>query len=106
MLVALDAGDRVVGFAAIEPTATDPSTADLRYLGVRPGSWGGGVGRQLLQALPGHLATAGFTGGELAVYLDNARAVNLYEGLGRRPVGDAQPHPRSGRPEQRYRLTF
>lgn len=52
------------------------------------------------------LAAAGFTGGELAVYRDNSRAVKLYEGLGWRPVGDAQPHPRSGRPEQRYRLAF
>jgi ribosomal protein S18 acetylase RimI-like enzyme len=106
LLVALDAGDRVVGFAAIEPTAADEATAELRYLGVRPGSWGGGVGRQPLRSLPGHLAAAGFTGGELAVYRDNSRAVKLYEGLGWRPVGDAQPHPRSGRPEQRYRLIF
>ncbi|MDO3702050.1 GNAT family N-acetyltransferase [Micromonospora sp. C28SCA-DRY-2] len=102
LLVALDAGDRVVGFAAVEPG--DAATAEIRYLGVRPDSWGRGVGRHLLLALPGQLAGAGFVRGELAVYLDNPRAVALYESAGWSPYGDATPHPRSGRLEQRYRL--
>ncbi|WP_327011022.1 GNAT family N-acetyltransferase [Dactylosporangium sp. NBC_01737] len=104
LVVALDASDRVVGFAAVEPVSADGSTAEVRYLAVRPGSWGGGVGRQLMLALPGVLAAAGFTHGELDVYLDNPRAVNLYEELGWIPSGDAAPHPRTGRLEQRYRL--
>jgi ribosomal protein S18 acetylase RimI-like enzyme len=106
LLVALDADDRVVGFAAVEPGSPAESTAELRYLGVRPTSWGRGVGRQLLRALPSHLAAAGFVCGELAVYTDNHRAVKLYEGLGWVPYGEAAPHPRSGRLEQRYRLDF
>ncbi|GAB3848263.1 hypothetical protein GCM10027610_069600 [Dactylosporangium cerinum] len=104
LLVALDPGDRVVGFAAVEPTPADGSTADVRYLAVHPRSWGSGVGRQLMLALPVHLSAAGFTHGELDVYLDNPRAVDLYERHGWLPCGDPTPHPRSGRLEQRFRL--
>jgi ribosomal protein S18 acetylase RimI-like enzyme len=104
LLVALDPDDAVVGFAAVEPMPADESTADIRYLAVHPGSWGGGVGRQLMLALPAHLSAAGFTHGELDVYLDNRRAVDLYERHGWRPCGDPTPHPRSGRLEQRFRL--
>jgi len=104
LLVAVDGSDQVVGFAAVAPMAEHESTADIRYLAVRPRHWGGGVARQLMQALPGLLATAGFTHGELDVYLDNPRAIKLYESHGWRPYGDASPHPRSGRLEQRYRL--
>jgi ribosomal protein S18 acetylase RimI-like enzyme len=95
----------VRGRPTIEPLSADQSTAEVRYLGVRPDSWGGGIGRRLM-ALQGHLAAAGFARGELAAYRDNPRAVALYEGLGWRPHGDATPHLRSGRLEQRYRLTF
>jgi ribosomal protein S18 acetylase RimI-like enzyme len=104
LLVAVDDTDQVVGFAAVAPMAERESTADLRYQAVRPGHWGGGVARQLMTDLPGLLGAAGFTHGELDVYLDNPRAVTLYEGQGWRPSGDASPHPRSGRLEQRYRL--
>ncbi|MEU6078700.1 GNAT family N-acetyltransferase [Micromonospora sp. NPDC047074] len=106
LLVALAAGDRVVGFAAVEPVSGGESTAELRYLGVRPDSWGRGIGRQLLLALPNHLAAAGFVRGELAVYTDNHRAVALYGRLGWIPYGESTPHPRTGRSEQRYRLDF
>jgi ribosomal protein S18 acetylase RimI-like enzyme len=106
LVVAADADERVVGFAAAEPMASDASTAHLRFVAVRPGHWGGGVGRQLVAALPGVLAAGGFAHGELEVYVDNPRAVKLYESLGWHPVGDAEPHPRSGRVEQRYRLDF
>ncbi|MEU9510812.1 GNAT family N-acetyltransferase [Micromonospora sp. NPDC048170] len=106
LLVALDADDRVVGFAAVEPVSRDESTAEVRYLGVRPTSWRRGVGRQLLLALPTCLAAAGFARGELAVYTDNHRAIRLYEGRGWVSYGEPTPHPRSGRQEQRYRLDF
>ncbi|MCL7456842.1 GNAT family N-acetyltransferase [Micromonospora sp. MSM11] len=105
LLVALDAG-RVVGFAAVEPVPTDGSTAEIRYLGVEPAAWGRGVGRQLLRAAPAHLAAAGFARAELGVYVDNPRAVSLYEAAGWLPHGEAVPHPRSGRLEQRYRLDW
>ncbi|MEU8611763.1 GNAT family N-acetyltransferase [Actinoplanes sp. NPDC048791] len=104
LLVAVDPAGQVAGFAAVAPMAAHGSTADIRYLAVRPRHWGDGVARQLMQALPGLLAAAGFTRGELDVYLDNPRATKLYEAHGWRPYGDAAPHPRSGRLEQRYRL--
>ncbi|MEU8660716.1 GNAT family N-acetyltransferase [Actinoplanes philippinensis] len=106
LVVAVDNGTRVHGFAAIEPSdeSTGEFTAHIRYLGVRPSSWGLGVGRLLMRDLPGLLAAAGFTEGELGVYLDNPRAVTLYESFGWLRDGEPAPHPRSGRLEQRYRL--
>ncbi|MGV9309553.1 N-acetyltransferase family protein [Nonomuraea sp. NPDC003727] len=106
LFVALGADERIVGFAAVEPVPADESTAEVRYLGVHPGSWGQGVGRHLMSALPDRLPAAGFAQAELAVYVDNRRAVKLYEGLGWLPYGEATPHPRSGRLEQRYRLAL
>ncbi|MFC4066260.1 GNAT family N-acetyltransferase [Actinoplanes subglobosus] len=103
LLVVAD-DDRIIGFAAVEPVPPSGSTAEIRYLGVHPGSWGRGVGRELLAEIPSHLAGAGFTRAELAVYTDNERAVRLYEHLGWTPYGDPTPHPRSGRLEQRYQL--
>ncbi|GIE77169.1 hypothetical protein Aph02nite_31190 [Actinoplanes philippinensis] len=114
LVVAIDNDTRVHGFAAIKPSdepsdestgeSTGELTAHIRYLGVRPSSWGLGVGRLLMRDLPGLLAAAGFTEGELEVYLDNPRAVTLYESFGWLRDGDPTPHPRSGRLEQRYRL--
>jgi ribosomal protein S18 acetylase RimI-like enzyme len=106
LLVAVDETEQMVGFAAVEPMSGHESTADIRYLAVQPRSWGGGVAGQLMPALPDLLTAAGFTHGELDVYLDNPRAVKLYERHGWLPHGDATPHPRSGRLEQRYRLDF
>ncbi|MFD1372348.1 GNAT family N-acetyltransferase [Actinoplanes sichuanensis] len=105
-LLIAEADGRIVGFAAVEPMPADESTAHIRYLGVDPENWGSGVGRHLTTELPTLLTTIGYTHGELEVYLDNPRAVELYEALGWLPHGDAAPHPRSGRLEQRYRLTF
>ncbi|MEV4132038.1 GNAT family N-acetyltransferase [Dactylosporangium sp. NPDC049742] len=100
LVVAL--GERVVGFSLIAPHTE--RTAAVRYLGVRPDGWGAGVGRQLMTALPPLLAAAGFADAELDVYVDNPRAIRLYERLGWQPLGDPAPHPRNGRIEQRYRL--
>lgn len=106
LLVALTSDDRPAGFAAIEPSPTDGGTAHIRYLGVRPGGWGAGVGRSLMRSVPTLLPGAGFTAGELEVYLDNDRAVKLYESFHWLPAGAPTPHPRSGRLEQRYRLDW
>ena len=50
------------------------------------------------------LKAAGFTHGELAVYVENVRATALYQRLGWRACGAPAPHPRTGQPEQRYEL--
>jgi GNAT superfamily N-acetyltransferase len=82
----------------------DAALAELRYVGVSPRIWGGGVGRYLMRAIPAELKTRGFSGARLAVYADNSRAVRLYEQMGWRPHGAPKPHPRSGKLEQEYRL--
>jgi ribosomal protein S18 acetylase RimI-like enzyme len=104
LLIAADDGDELVGFAAIEPWASESATAEIRYVGVSPRAWGAGVGRQLMAAVPGLLAQVGFEDAVLRVYVDNTRAVRLYESLGWRADGEPAAHPRSGRAEQQYRL--
>lgn len=104
VVVAVTQDGQVVGFAAAEPAAGRESTAEVRYVGVSPSAWGGGVGTQLMRALPERLKAGGFTRAQLMVYVDNQRATQLYERLGWRPNGDPAPHPRSGKLEQRYTL--
>jgi ribosomal protein S18 acetylase RimI-like enzyme len=83
---------------------TSQPRAEVRYLGVRPDMWGRGVGEWLLTDLRSRLAAAGFAGGQLLVYADNSRATALYERLGWQVRGEPTPHPRTGKPEQRYEL--
>jgi ribosomal protein S18 acetylase RimI-like enzyme len=109
LLLVADDGGETVGFAAVEPWAQareEDAIAEVRYVGVSPRAWGGGVGRQLVAALPDLLAQAGYEQAVLKVYLDNSRAVRLYEGLGWHAEGPPAPHPRSGKLEQLYRLAF
>jgi ribosomal protein S18 acetylase RimI-like enzyme len=106
LLARTDDGDPV-GFAAVEPLAgREQATAELCYFGVSPRSWGQHVGERLLRALVAELAAAGITRAELSVYVANVRATRLYERLGWRAYGDPTPHPRTGKPEQRYRLAL
>jgi len=58
----------------------------------------------LLREVQARLAATGYWTAELSVYVDNTRAVALYERLGWRPYGAPTPHPRTGKPEQRYEL--
>lgn len=107
LLVAVGHDGRAVGFAAVQPVSTVDEPDDevrLRYLGVRPDAWGRGVAAQLLVALRARLEAAGCRRAQLGVYVDNFRAIALYERLGWSPFGRAAPHPRSGRLEQEYRL--
>jgi ribosomal protein S18 acetylase RimI-like enzyme len=111
LTVALDEGNQVVAFAVAAPahaSAARPcaSTAEVEYIGVRPGRWGAGLARSVLQLLCAELSADGFTEAQLLVYLDNRRATGLYEQFGWRPEGSPQPHPRTGKPQQRYRLTL
>ena len=59
----------------------------------------------VLRALGRQLASAGYDAAQLLVYADNAGARRMYERLGW--IADAAPpvpHPRTGRPQQRYLL--
>jgi ribosomal protein S18 acetylase RimI-like enzyme len=105
LLVALDSTEKVIGFAAIEPSAGESSVAELRYLGVAPSLWGSGVATALLRALPTSLSEAGFTNAVLSVYIDNHAAIVSHVHAGWVPVGDPTPHHSSARLEQQYRLS-
>ena len=72
-------------------------------MGVRPGIWGDGLGRGVLELLCSELGEAGFTSARLMVYVTNSRAVRMYEHLGWQAEGSPTPHRRTGKPEQRYR---
>jgi ribosomal protein S18 acetylase RimI-like enzyme len=105
LLIARAADGTAAGFAAIEPVAeSSETTAQVSYIGVRPQLWGQGIGETLLLETLRRLKAAGYTRVELSVYPDNRKAVALYERLGWRPVGRPAPHPRTGKPEQRYEL--
>jgi ribosomal protein S18 acetylase RimI-like enzyme len=112
LVIALDDDDQVVAFALAEPLLADaeprrPATsAEVQYVGVQPKRWGTGLGRQVIQYLCAELAADGFLNAQLLVYADNSRAVSLYQRLGWRPQGTPAPHPRTGKPEQCYRLTL
>jgi len=105
LLIACSADGTAAGFAAIEPLANrSESTAEIAYFGVSPRLWGRGVGETLLRETRQRLKAAGYARAELSVYVANQRATALYERVGWRPVGEPTPHPRTGRPEQRYEL--
>jgi ribosomal protein S18 acetylase RimI-like enzyme len=110
LVVALDDEDQVMAFAVAAPAlaGTDDlaGTAEVEYVGVRPGGWGTGLARGVLERLCAELAADGFTRAQLLVYVSNRRAVSLYERLGWQAEGRLQPHRRTGKPEQRYRRTL
>jgi ribosomal protein S18 acetylase RimI-like enzyme len=111
LVVALDQHEQVAAFAVAAPRpAAEPGpparTAEVHYVGVRPRLWRTGLGRDVLRALCTELAAAGFRDAQLLVYVDNTRAAQLYQRLGWQPYGPWTPHPRTGKPEQRYRLRF
>ena len=101
-LLVANVGGAAAGFAAL--AQVEVGLAELHYLGVAPRFAGAGVGKALLGALPTELKRRGFPEATLKVYVDNLRAVRLYEMSGWRRRGSPSAHPRSGRPEQEYRL--
>lgn len=107
LIVALDDEDQVIAFAVAAPALEGEddlaSTAEVEYVGVRPGGWGAGLARGVLELLCAELAADGFTRAQLLVYVSNRRAVGVYERLGWQAEGSPRPHRRTGKPEQRYR---
>jgi ribosomal protein S18 acetylase RimI-like enzyme len=107
LVVALDDQDQVTAFAVAAPalgSEDDPAvTAEVEYVGVRPGGWGAGLARGVLELLCAELAADGFTRAQLLVYVSNRRAVSVYQHLGWQAEGSPRLHRRTGKPEQRYR---
>ena len=86
VLCAVDADDRPLGFATL-----DPQSGEMDQLAVAPAAFGGGVAAALLMAVkaaaPGRVL--------LSVNQDNPRAVGFYLREGFRVVGDGV-NPGSG----------
>ena len=94
----------IVGFAIAAPIASS-RVAEVHYVGVDPEHWSGGAGASVMARLTGELAAAGFASAQLLVYADTVPGRRLYERMGWLWDGqDPTLHPRSGRPEVRYRL--
>jgi ribosomal protein S18 acetylase RimI-like enzyme len=105
LLIARAAHGEALGFAASGPVgAGHERRAELRYLGVRPDAWGGGVARQLLHAIAEQLRGLGFVEAELWVNQDNPRAIALYRLAGWQRAPEIRVNPRSGRLMERYYL--
>jgi ribosomal protein S18 acetylase RimI-like enzyme len=96
----------VIGFATAEPT-TSSLVAEVRFVGVDPDYWGYGVGRMVIARMADELASAGFRAAQLLVYADNHAARRLYERMGwTQDVREPSIHPRTRKPELRYRLSL
>jgi len=82
-VVAVDAGDRVVGWCDVAPVFGH-SRAHIGILGIAllPEARGRGLGTQLLQAAIDRSWARGLTRIELSVRADNLNAKALYERLG------------------------
>jgi ribosomal protein S18 acetylase RimI-like enzyme len=105
LLIARSADGTAGGFAAIEPMpGSEETIAQISYIGVRPRLWSQRIAETLLLETRQRLEAAGYTSVELSVYVENNRAAALYERLGWQAVGPPTPHPRTGKPEQRYAL--
>jgi ribosomal protein S18 acetylase RimI-like enzyme len=104
VLIARDDDGSAAGFAAVEPAGA--TVAEVCYFGVHPGHWGQGVGAVLLRSVQERLRASGYRTAQLLVYTGNTRAVALYERLGWQSAGSPEPHPRTGKPEQRYVLSL
>ncbi|MFE0644005.1 GNAT family N-acetyltransferase [Streptomyces sp. NPDC058877] len=109
VLVAVGDDGRLLAFSSFRPWADEEfapgSTAELSALYALPEVWGAGVGRSLLSATTGALASAGFRTAALWVVAENARGRRFYEAAGWRPDGVVAQEETGGRllDELRYR---
>ncbi|MFG2770879.1 GNAT family N-acetyltransferase [Streptomyces sp. NPDC048350] len=109
VLVATEAGGRVVGFCAFRASPDDDldaaTTGEIAALYAAPEVWGSGVGRGLLAASEEALAADGFREAALWVLADNTRGRRFYEAAGWRPDGTVVQDTTAGRTldELRYR---
>ena len=89
--VALDGG-RVVGWAALSPTASRACYVGVaeHSVYVRENARGGGVGKALMAALLASADSGGIWTIQTSVFPDNAASVALHESLGFRVVGSRE----------------
>lgn len=87
--------DREVGYAVVR---TSGEEGEILNLAVLPGYRRKGIGRLLLEAVLGSLASAGTREVYLEVRETNAAAIELYQRYGFRPVGQ-RPHYYRNPPE-------
>jgi L-phenylalanine/L-methionine N-acetyltransferase len=86
---------QVVGFGGLYPAGTSPRIQHARWLAIAvlPAHWGKGVAPQLMRTL---LDSAdnwlGVTRLQLTVYVDNARAIALYQRHGFETEGTARSY--------------
>jgi RimJ/RimL family protein N-acetyltransferase len=74
---------RLVGWADVSPGERDSTRHMGRIgMGIVDGYRGQGIGRRLLEAVIEHCWRVGLVRIELEVFVDNARAIALYEKLG------------------------
>jgi GNAT superfamily N-acetyltransferase len=89
--IVAEADGEIVGFVAVG-RGLDPGTdGELYAIYVHPDHWGGGFGRQLIQAGEDRLRELGHTQAILWVLEDNPRARRFYELAGWRVDGTARP---------------
>ena len=100
---------QVIGFAHVGQTRDEDGdpvrTGELSAIYLRPGSWGRGAGRALMDEAISRLATAGYTDATLWVLDTNKRARRFYTAAGWSADGTAKVDERDGYSlsELRYR---
>ena len=90
ILVVADDVGYVAGFASAHASRDEDAADDVgevQAIYLSPGCWGRGLGRELMAATVGHLATVGYGQVTLWVLASNARARRFYEAAGLRPDG-------------------
>ncbi|MGH2377474.1 MAG: GNAT family N-acetyltransferase [Candidatus Limnocylindria bacterium] len=108
ILVAEEDG-RVVGFASAGPARDEgEAIGEIYAIYLDPGSWGSGIGRELLARSTEWLAGGGFDEAILWVLGSNARARRFYETAGWHTDGGAKMELMLGSPleEVRYRRSL
>lgn len=85
--------DSWCGLAGAYLDESDPTSADLISMWVRPQDRGTGLGRRLVEAVVEWARHRGLARVALWVTAGNASAIGLYERCGFTPTGETQPHP-------------
>ena len=91
LLVAIDAGDAIIGCVSVKRSA-----ADRCYLGlltVEPNLQAGGLGRQLIAAAEDAARAMGAAAVEMTVIASRVELVRWYERRGYALTGERQPFP-------------